>query len=302
LKRLDVVKQFVDGLPAMSQDQSSDISEALAALKVTDVDDNTLKTASATLRAQASLDALKEVSQGEKDREVPLSRPNVDKETRVSASLKSAFDNFRTSMTNLAESVEPGTTPPPPDAIAHADSEPDVVLTKAQNQLSVMEEEFWSKLSALTPGELDGSSNYQELVTLSDTLYEQSAKMSSSFDRRTNLPTSDTYSQSKEILRAMGVLVIDAPGETEGEALASSIVLSGKADYVISEDTVCRDSNLRVVEVLNFFIVGCAGLRRPSPPWSQRIGPVGICLCGDHSAQSWARLSLLLRLYSPPGN
>jgi flap endonuclease-1 len=36
----------------------------------------------------------------------------------------------------------------------------------------------------------------------------------------------------------MGIPCIDAIGAIEGEALASSMVLGGLADYVASEDTV----------------------------------------------------------------
>jgi len=46
-----------------------------------------------------------------------------------------------------------------------------------------------------------------------------------------------TYEESKDILRAMGVPCVESTGPYEAEALASSLVLNGCADYVASEDT-----------------------------------------------------------------
>ena len=62
--------------------------------------------------------------------------------------------------------------------------------------------------------------------------------MSTSFLRRTNTPTDQTYQESKDIFQAMSIPCIDAGEATEAEALASAIVHAGLADFVATEDTV----------------------------------------------------------------
>jgi flap endonuclease-1 len=73
-------------------------------------------------------------------------------------------------------------------------------------------------------------------------LAEKSNLISESYERRNNPPTAQTYEESKEIIRALGVPCLDSDGPYEAEALAASLVLNGHADYVASEDTVCRSS------------------------------------------------------------
>lgn len=115
------------------------------------------------------------------------------------------------------------------------DEATEYVMTKAQHQLTVEENNLWKQLStslASPPPVLSGLVE-EELGALVD----RSQTMQTSFQRRTNFPNSDTYRESKEILTAMGIPCIDATGAVEGEALASSMVLGGLADYVASEDT-----------------------------------------------------------------
>jgi flap endonuclease-1 len=76
------------------------------------------------------------------------------------------------------------------------------------------------------------------------TLVDKSFVMSTSFLRRTDVPTDQTYQESKEILKAMGIPCLDATDATEAEALASAIVHEGLADFVATEDTV-RKQHLR---------------------------------------------------------
>jgi flap endonuclease-1 len=72
-----------------------------------------------------------------------------------------------------------------------------------------------------------------------DALRTRSEVIADSYQRRMCAPTRNTYLESKEILEAMGVLCHEIEGEPhEGEALASSLVLRGLADYVVSEDSV----------------------------------------------------------------
>jgi flap endonuclease-1 len=89
-------------------------------------------------------------------------------------------------------------------------------------------------------------------------LVDRSHTMSASFQRRTNIPNSDTYRESKEIPTAMGIQCINATGAIEGEGLASSMVLRGLADYVASEDTV-RPASIRFY-VFNYIGPGRSGI------------------------------------------
>jgi len=70
-------------------------------------------------------------------------------------------------------------------------------------------------------------------------LAEKSSLISESYERRNNPPTAQTFEESKEIIRALGVPCLDSAGAYEAEALAASLVINGHADYVASEDTVC---------------------------------------------------------------
>lgn len=117
-------------------------------------------------------------------------------------------------------------------------------MSKTQHQLTVEEGKLWEKLT--DPEELlDDDASPTETILAS--LREKSCFMFQSLVRRSNPPTSITYKESKSILHAMGVPCIESTGSYEAEALASSLVLNGCADYVASEDTVCGgDSNTRV--------------------------------------------------------
>jgi len=119
------------------------------------------------------------------------------------------------------------------------DSQAEIVMTKAQYQLTVEEGDFWDKFtSAETSSEPESTSDEEEaLISLTRT----SEMMSDTFQRRMNPPTHEMYNECKEIIRAMGVPCIDTSGAFEAEALACSMVLSGLADFVASEDTVCSD-------------------------------------------------------------
>ncbi|KAL9710344.1 hypothetical protein Ac2012v2_006643 [Leucoagaricus gongylophorus] len=70
-----------------------------------------------------------------------------------------------------------------------------------------------------------------------DALRIKSKVVTESYQRRMDPPTKNTYMESRKILEAMGVLCYEVEGAYEGEALASSLVLQGLADYVVSEDS-----------------------------------------------------------------
>ncbi|KAH9042548.1 PIN domain-like protein [Lactarius pseudohatsudake] len=107
-------------------------------------------------------------------------------------------------------------------------------MSKTQYQLIVEEGKLWEKLT-----DPEGASDHEEspTETILASLREKSCFMVESLLRRSSPPTEITYEESKSVLHAMGVPCIDTTGPYEAEALASSLVLNGSADYVASEDT-----------------------------------------------------------------
>ncbi|KAJ6541112.1 PIN domain-like protein [Mycena sp. CBHHK59/15] len=108
-------------------------------------------------------------------------------------------------------------------------------MTKSQIKLTADEAEVWKELaSPLCASHPPDSQSPKETL---ETLSYRATLMSQSYERRTNPPTKQTYDESKEILRAMGIPCMETTGKYEAEALASSLVINGLADYVASEDT-----------------------------------------------------------------
>ncbi|KAF8190437.1 PIN domain-like protein [Pholiota molesta] len=111
----------------------------------------------------------------------------------------------------------------------------DKTMSKQQYELTVQEGKIWAEIcGGVEKSILEISAVADKEV---DSLLEKSQVMANSFQKRNNAPTFRTYQDAKEILSAMGILCIDATGAIEAEALACSMVLSGFADYVVSEDT-----------------------------------------------------------------
>ncbi|KAK1218601.1 hypothetical protein PQX77_018717 [Marasmius sp. AFHP31] len=104
-------------------------------------------------------------------------------------------------------------------------------MSKTQQQLTKDEGEFWKSFTT------SASSDYDSPSTLLATLKDRSFILSESYKRRAHPPTSQHYVEAKEILKAMGVPCVDVEGSFEAEAVASSLVLNGVADFVASEDT-----------------------------------------------------------------
>ncbi|KAJ3491314.1 hypothetical protein NLI96_g815 [Meripilus lineatus] len=147
------------------------------------------------------------------------------------------------------------------DTTSSAVAREEYAMSRTQLQLTSEEGQFWSNLlhlpstsappptSTATPSanaepepEPEPDAELQTHLTLSFThsvhsLAEKSSHMAESFSRRINVPTSDTYEESKTILRALRIPCIESKGPYEAEALAASIVLGGYADYVASEDS-----------------------------------------------------------------
>jgi len=121
-----------------------------------------------------------------------------------------------------------------------ADAQVQAAMSKTQYQLTLEEGKLWEKLT-----DPDEAVDHDEspTVTILASLREKSSFMVQSYHRRNNPPTEVTYEESKNILHAMGVPCIESTGPYEAEALASSLVLNGCADYVASEDTVRFNSS-----------------------------------------------------------
>ncbi len=176
----------------------------------------------------------------------------------IKAGLLSSYRDFRSSISkvaslplleiprepssDLASTVEDALTVPE-----------DLVLSKTQYELMLEEGKVWDELTLATTStpSTPTVSPLQQKATFAldtfvldaaedrlDALALKSEVVANSYQRRMCVPTRSTYLESREILEAMGVFCYEIEGEVEAEALASSMVLNGLADYVVSEDSV----------------------------------------------------------------
>ena len=168
------------------------------------------------------------------DSDLSAEGPSVD----VVSGLASLYADYRHSLPQLA--ILASATPSPTSSVLINTEEEsthlkeEYAMSKTQDQLTEEEGQFWNHLTG-TGGEVLTQDSMHAAVT---SLTQKSTTMSESYERRTQLPSSETYDESKAIIRAMGVPCIYTDGPHEAEALASSMVLHGLADYVGSEDTV----------------------------------------------------------------
>ncbi|TFK34465.1 PIN domain-like protein [Crucibulum laeve] len=172
-------------------------------------------------------------------------RPRREAED-IPSTLENLYREYKNSIPQLASISEATPTPPTPrlPLITTTESEADEdehVMSKAQQKLTTEEGKIWYDLLLPSIAVAERVPDEEPLDVVAeraiDALTEKSSMMSESFKRRINIPTTQTYEESKEILQAMGVLCVESTGAFEAEALASSIVLNGYADYVASEDT-----------------------------------------------------------------
>lgn len=184
------------------------------------------------------------------DRPFPFSGISIpeDRDTDVLKKSRSVSDmtldtlgmlyfGFRDSVRKLASLSPPVVSDTPPSTdVEQQDARVEYSMTKSQIQLMADEEKLWEELVSPHPASSDSQSVNETLTTLSFRAHV----MWQSYERRTNPPTTQTYNESKELLRAMGVPCVDTSGTYEAEALASAMVINGYADYVASEDTVCN--------------------------------------------------------------
>ncbi|KAK7044631.1 flap endonuclease 1 [Favolaschia claudopus] len=163
--------------------------------------------------------------------ETPAAQVSVAPKLDVSTALTTLYLNFRESVHKLASLAPIIANTPQNTEADQREARVEYSMTKGQVQLTADEAQLWQDLAVFStdePPEVD-----KKLAELS----LRANVMSQSYERRNNPPTNQTYDESKELLRSMGVPCIDTTGTYEAEALASSIVIQGFADYVVSEDT-----------------------------------------------------------------
>lgn len=233
-----LMQAFEDNLLLSSDQELPEETENISANDVTPVTDESVfleaEKTSPSPKAQSILDS--------------LGGPPIDSTTGkqehedINATFASLYLDFRQSISKLAllatrdtSTLSPFVSSVPSDP----DTQAEVVMTKAQYQLTLDERNLWEQLVS-SPSIISNSSEDEFSSAVEMTLANltnTSNVMSESYQRRTSPPTAQTYEESKTIIQAMGVPCIDSIGPFEAEALASSIVLSGLADYVASEDT-----------------------------------------------------------------
>ncbi|TCD66567.1 hypothetical protein EIP91_001235 [Steccherinum ochraceum] len=147
------------------------------------------------------------------------------------STLMSQYIQFQQSIPRLESLPEPPSVGSPTEYLP--DTHDEYAVSKNQQLLTVDESRLWMDLlRCSTPEEAQCIMRSACML-----LAQKSQLISQSYLRRTHPPTLETYEQSKEILGAMGIPCIETTGPFEAEALASSLVLSGYADYVASEDS-----------------------------------------------------------------
>ena len=109
------------------------------------------------------------------------------------------------------------------------------LASKIQLELQDTEKKLWETMlgqsSELKPEELSHKAQVAQLL-------EQSAALLNSYTRRVKAPTAEVYEESRMIIAAMGIPVIESDGPYEAEGVAARLVTSGIANIVASEDTV----------------------------------------------------------------
>ncbi|KAJ7485415.1 PIN domain-like protein [Mycena latifolia] len=162
--------------------------------------------------------------------EVPTSTEDI-----TVATVAMLYYDFRDSVRKLASLTPIALDVQPSTDAEQQDARVEYSMTKSQIQLTADEAKLWEKLAS-SASDTDSPETESPEETLS-VLSQRADLMSQSYQRRNNPPTTQTYDESKELLRAMGVPCMDTTGTYEAEALASSLVINGFADYVASEDT-----------------------------------------------------------------
>lgn len=163
----------------------------------------------------------------------------------IKSTLLSSYRDFRTSISKVASLPLPRRSTEVPSALVSTEeqAQEELVFSRRQCELTLEEGRVWDELT-----QASAMSTHQPTLDnfvlcaaeeRLDTLSSRSEIVAESYQRRMYVPTRNTYLESMEILEAMGVPCYEIEGAHEGEALASSLVHQGLADYVVSEDSVC---------------------------------------------------------------
>lgn len=194
-----------------------------------DLDDTILQTSNTTFETDNAFDV----------QHIPASviSPSESSKQDALSALASLYREYCDSIPKVTSLVSSDSKPDKQTTTLQDPSEPEAeyAMSRHQLQLTVEEGKIWDELveSKMAP--------FNETMDVSlASLEEKSHLMSQSYDKRTNPPTAQTYEESKEIIRALGIPCMEVAGAFEAEALAASLVLNGHADYVVSEDTVCH--------------------------------------------------------------
>ncbi|KAH9836345.1 PIN domain-like protein [Rhodofomes roseus] len=218
------------GMREISAQLSESLSLGTEAPRETNIPDETQDAAD-----EGHQEAAPKAFRFEANYSMPLPDPK-----EIPSALASLYYQYRQSLPKLA--ALPATAPATSavetvseqeKAALKEEAQTEHAMSKRQHELTMEEGVFWDHLSDAQPSQLGADTVEHELAGLA----ERSNIISQSYERRTHPPTAETYVESKEILRAMGVPCIESTGPFEAEALASSLVLHGYADYVASEDT-----------------------------------------------------------------
>ncbi|KAI0078367.1 PIN domain-like protein [Panus rudis PR-1116 ss-1] len=175
----------------------------------------------------------------------PTDDIDLDATDEISSTLSNLYLDYRQSIPQLVTLAAASPSPRAPEATPMSEEESAEIkeahsISKTQNQLTLDEGKFWAQLAAPTetlPSIPTVDSGENGIRAVINSLTDRSTTLSESYERRAHPPSTDTYEESKEIIRAMGISCIETDGPYEAEALASSVVVHGYADYVASEDT-----------------------------------------------------------------
>lgn len=195
----------------------------------------------------------------------PMPTPSAEDLKTV---LLSSYRDFKSSISKVAclplveRPAPPSSVLVTPDENEVKEAKEDLVLSKTQHELTLEEGKVWDELTlATTSGFVMDNFMLSAAQDRLEALTSKSGVLADSYQRRMCVPTKETYMESREILEAMGVPCYEIEGVCEGEALASSLVHKGLADYVVSEDSVsCPHRETRIPINLCFPLLGCPRL------------------------------------------
>lgn len=148
----------------------------------------------------------------------------------IQLALSALYSEFRKGLDQITSIPLPFDVPVTSDFVPDpTEAGIEYAMSKSQLQMTMDEGRIWQSLmTSFLPAETEEALG---------SLASKSSAISYSYHRRTNLPSTETYDECKEIIHSMGVPCIAATGPFEAEALASSLVIHGHADFVASEDT-----------------------------------------------------------------